>query len=88
LAGAELAHQPTVERQRVAQLIARLRIVYPDDRFAAIYGQLFAGLERARQRVPPMDLLIATAAMIDSAPLVTRDVSDFRRIPGLEIESY
>jgi tRNA(fMet)-specific endonuclease VapC len=88
LAGAELANRSTVERERVEQLIAGMRIVYPDDRFPAMYGRLFARLERARRRVPPMDLLIATAAIIDSAPLVTRDVSDFSRIPGLEIESY
>jgi len=26
--------------------------------------------------------------LVDAAPLVTRDLRDFTRIPGLEIESY
>ena len=32
-----------------------------------------------------MDLLIATAALVDAAPVVTRNVQDFSRIPGLEV---
>jgi predicted nucleic acid-binding protein len=35
-----------------------------------------------------MDLLIATAAIIDSAPLLTRNLRDFNRIPGLDVKSY
>lgn len=88
LVGAELSNHPSIERQRIEQLIARLRIVYPDQRFPAVYGHVFGAQERARQRVPTMDLLIAIAAIIDSAPLVTRDARDFSRIPGLEVLSY
>jgi tRNA(fMet)-specific endonuclease VapC len=88
LAGAELASHPALERQRIQRLSVGLHVVYPDERFPSVYAKLVAVQERARQRVPAMDLLIATAAIIDSAPLVTRDVHDFSRIPGLEIESY
>jgi predicted nucleic acid-binding protein len=35
-----------------------------------------------------MDLLIATAALIDDAPLVTRNVKDFSRVPGLRVVGY
>lgn len=33
-------------------------------------------------------LLIATAAVLDDAPLVTRNVKDFIRIPGLRVLQY
>ena len=33
-------------------------------------------------------LLIGTAALIDDAPLVTKNVKDFRRVPGLRVISY
>jgi predicted nucleic acid-binding protein len=35
-----------------------------------------------------MDLLIATAAVVDGAPLVTRNATDFGRIMGLEVLTY
>jgi predicted nucleic acid-binding protein len=35
-----------------------------------------------------MDLLIATAAILDDAPLVTGNVKDFSRVPGLRVIGY
>jgi predicted nucleic acid-binding protein len=38
--------------------------------------------------MPSMDLLIATAALLDDAPLITRNVKDFSRVPGLRVMGY
>jgi len=35
-----------------------------------------------------MDLLIATAARVDGARLVTRNVRDFERVPALDVIGY
>jgi predicted nucleic acid-binding protein len=35
-----------------------------------------------------MDLLIGTAALLDDAALVTRNVRDFSKIPGLRLLAY
>jgi len=35
-----------------------------------------------------MDLLIATAAVVDGAALVTRNPKDFSRITGLAVVAY
>jgi predicted nucleic acid-binding protein len=35
-----------------------------------------------------VDLLIATAAIIDEAALLTRNVKDFSRVPGLRVLKY
>jgi predicted nucleic acid-binding protein len=35
-----------------------------------------------------MDLLIGTAALLDDAALVTRNVKDLSRVPGLRLLSY
>lgn len=87
-AGAELASEPAEERQHVRRLCAGLEIVYPDERFPLVYGRVLATLERAGQRIAAMDLLIATAALVDAAPVVTRNVGDFSRVPGLEVVTY
>jgi predicted nucleic acid-binding protein len=35
-----------------------------------------------------LDLLIGTAALLEDAALVTRNVKDFSKIPGLRVLSY
>jgi predicted nucleic acid-binding protein len=88
LAGAELSRPASAERQRVHRLCGSLHIVYPDERFPAAYARLLASQERTRQRIATMDLLIATAAVVEGAPLVTRNVKDFSRVSGLEVVPY
>jgi tRNA(fMet)-specific endonuclease VapC len=38
--------------------------------------------------VATMDLLIATTAVLDDATLLTRNVKDFSRVPGLRVQTY
>jgi predicted nucleic acid-binding protein len=45
-------------------------------------------LRESRQAVSTMDLLIATAARLADARLVTRNVRDFERVPGLHVLTY
>lgn len=87
-AGAELAKKALVEHEVLDQLLSGLLVSYPDDRFPPMYGRLLAGAQRAGRSVAAMDLLIATAALLDDAPLVTRNVNDFSRIPGLRVLRY
>jgi len=86
LAGAEGARQPTVERQRVRRLCSRFVVSYPDDRFAPAYARSLTALRN--RPIATMDLLIATAALVDGAVLVTRNGRHFSRVPGLQIRSY
>ena len=87
-AGAELAKRPLQDHETLDHLLSGLLVVYPDDRFAPEYGRLFAATRRGGRRVAAMDLLIATAALLDDAPLVTRNVKDFSRVPGLRVLKY
>ena len=87
-AGAELARQPLREHEELDRLLSGLLVAYPDDRFAGTYARLLAGLSRRGRPVATMDLLIATAALLDDAPLVTRNQRDFARVPGLRVVGY
>ncbi len=87
-AGAELARNSSLEVKKIRRLLDAIQIVYPDERFAETYGALLAWQERARQRIPTMDLLIATTAVLAKTPLVTRNVKDFSRVPGLSVLGY
>jgi len=87
-AGAELSRKPLREHEEIDRLLTGLIVAYPDDRFAAAYGRLLASIERTRSRVASMDLLIATAALLDDARLLTRNTKDFSRVPGLRLLEY
>ena len=87
-AGAELTRRALQTHESLDRLVSGLLVVFPDDRFAAAYGRLLAAMRRGGSQVATMDLLIATAATLDDAPLVTRNVKDFSRIPGLRVLQY
>lgn len=87
-AGAELSEDPERERSRVEALLSPLSLALPDARFPPVYGRLLAELSGRGVRVPTMDLLIGTSAIVQRAPLVTRNAADFDRIPGLQVLSY
>ena len=87
-AGAELSRHAMREHEALDQLLSGLLVAYPDARFAPAYARLLAATTRGGRPVAAMDLLIATAATLDDAPLVTRNVKDFSRVPGLRVLDY
>ncbi len=87
-AGAELSSEPSRELRNVQRLCGSLQVAYPDEQFPLIYGRLLAELERNKQKISTMDLLIATSAVRTEAPLVTRNLRDFSRVRGLKLLDY
>lgn len=88
--GAELARRPVQEHERLDLFLAGLLVAYPDDRFPQAYARLLASVahDSKRPAAATMDLLIATSALLDDAPLVTRHAKDFSRVPGLRVLKY
>ena len=72
LAGAELSSGHRLSGSRCGACAPSCR----SHRFPPTYARLLASQERKRQRIATMDLLIATAAVVDGAALVTRNPKD------------
>ena len=51
-------------------------------------GQLRAQLERKGPPIGPYDLLIAGIALAHDLTVVTRNVREFLRVPGLQVENW
>ena|SRR5215471_6356209 len=70
--------------QRGQEFYQRLRCLPFDESAAAIFDQLL----RQKTRIGKNDLAIAAITLSVSGILVTRDVVDFGRVPGLIIENW
>ena len=62
---------------------------YPfDDGAARLYAEIRAVLARAGTPTGPYDTMIAAIARANGLTLVTHNVSEFSRVPGLTIEDW
>ncbi len=79
---------------KYVQAMSRLHAMFDDfaDRrvidFDAASAVQYQRLIKLRLRMGTMDLRIAAIALAQSAVLVTRNVADFRRVPGLIAEDW
>ena len=83
------------EKARSARLAANVEDVLDSIRVApldvpadAAYADLRAHLERAGTPIGNNDMLIAAQALADDSILVTDNVREFSRVPGLKIENW
>lgn len=60
------------------------RVLDFDDRSAAVFQELL----KQTIGVGPMDLKIASIALSLNATLLSRNLKDFRRVPGLRVEDW
>jgi len=75
-------------RAALIQFLITLPVVPFDERSTQTYGQIRAGLEGQGIVVGPMDLLIASQAISLGLTLVTNNVRELSRIPGLTLENW
>ena len=78
------------EQNRIALLhfVSPLSIMAYDADAAQHYGEIRAELEKVGQPIGSMDLLIAAHARSSNLIMVTHNVKEFARVPGLKIEDW
>ena len=69
-------------------LLAAVQVVDMDAEAARQYGRLRAHLRSIGQPIGPNDLWIAAHALACDVPLVTHNLSEFQRVPGLSVETW
>ena len=86
--GASKSRRREENRNALLRFAAAFDIVPFDDRDVEAYGLIRAGLERRGHVIGPYDLQIAAQAITRDLVLVTNNVEEFRRVPGLRIENW
>jgi len=86
--GAEKSAQPERNLADIEAFAARLEVLAFDEAAAAHFGQLRAELAKAGNPIGPYDQMIAGHARSLGLILVTNNMKEFKRVPGLRVENW
>ena len=82
------ADEPQANTVRVWRVLLNFRIEDFGEHAALHVGQIRADLEPRGMKIGPLDTLIAAHARSLDAVLVTDNVREFSRVPGLTVENW
>ena len=86
--GAEKSTQSARNLADVEALAARLEVAPFDSEAAIHFGQVRAELAASGKIIGPYDLMIAGHARSRGLILVTNNMREFKRVPGLRVENW
>ncbi|MEZ5847586.1 MAG: tRNA(fMet)-specific endonuclease VapC [Geminicoccaceae bacterium] len=86
--GAEKSARRVENLTAIEQFAARLEVLSFGEKAAAHYGQLRAELERAGTPCGPHDMQIGAHARSEGLIVVTNNMREFARMPGLRVENW
>ena len=87
-AGTALANDSHLELFRVESLLRPLRILPFDEKSVRAAGLLRVMLQKRGTSIGNGDRLIAATAIAHDASVVTSNVREFQRVPGLIVEDW
>lgn len=88
LFGARNSSRVAENLERLDRFFAPLESLVFDDLAAEHYGVLRAWLRREGSPIGANDMLIAAIALANDATLATRNLDEFRRVPGLRVQRW
>jgi tRNA(fMet)-specific endonuclease VapC len=87
-AGVERCQQPVTERLKVDAFIRPLHRLPFDEAAAAQTARIRWHLERKGIPIGPYDLMLAGQSLALDLTLVTHNLREFGRVPGLKVEDW
>lgn len=86
--GVAKSGRPARNREALEQFVSPLEVAPFDRRATAAYGKVRTTLEKKGQPIGSMDLLIAAHAISLEVRLITHNVKEFGKVPGLHVEDW
>jgi tRNA(fMet)-specific endonuclease VapC len=86
--GASKSTRQAYHESLIVAFCAPLEIAEFDAQAAEFYGATRAALEAVGTPIGPLDTLIAAHALALGATVVTGNLREFRRVPGLVVEDW
>ena len=86
--GAEKSSKSKESRQILEQLITLIPVLPLDETVSTHYGKIRLHLQTSGKPIGNNDLWIASHALANKLILVTNNVAEFERVPGLRVENW
>jgi tRNA(fMet)-specific endonuclease VapC len=86
--GAEKSGRKTKNLATLDELFSGIESFPFDDAAARQYGMVRAALSLTGTPIGPNDLMIAAIALTHAAVVVTHNLREFSRVPGLQLEDW
>ena len=86
--GAEKSNDVSRNTAVVEDFVSRLAVLPYDDKAAWQYGNIRAKLEKSGQTIDVNDLHIAAHVRSNGLTLITNNMREFERVPGLLLENW
>ncbi|MDO4182113.1 MAG: type II toxin-antitoxin system VapC family toxin [Coriobacteriia bacterium] len=86
--GVRKSAHPKKEEARLQAFAAPFAVAPFDEACAYKAAEIRAMLEKRGERIGAYDVLIAATALANNAILATNNVREFKRVPGLQIETW
>jgi tRNA(fMet)-specific endonuclease VapC len=86
--GVQKSRLPSQNQEALEQFLLPLVILDFDQDAARAYGRLRAILETRGRLIGPLDMLIAAHALSRNLSLVTNNMREFSRVPGLKVLNW
>ena len=86
--GMKHSSNPARNEQALLRFLTPLSILPFGPAAASEYGEIRAYLQSQGTPIVPLDMLIAGHARAEKMILVTNNVREFERVPGLELENW
>ncbi len=88
LYGLALSAGPEKYRSAIEKFLQYTQVLDYPERAAPDYAEIRAALKRSGQMIGANDLFLAAHARSLGLTLVTNNVREFRRVPGLNVENW
>ncbi|MDZ7754797.1 type II toxin-antitoxin system VapC family toxin [Rhodohalobacter sp.] len=88
LYGVEKSSRKRENYQKLQEFLMPFEIVPYNSSMSETYAEIRTACERKGAGVGPNDLLIATIVIANNGTLVTRNLKEFGRIPGLKLTEW
>lgn len=86
--GAEKSSKPKESRHILEQLTALIPVLPLEETVSSHYGKIRQYLQTSGKPIGNNDLWIAAHALANKLTLVTNNVAEFERVPGLRVENW
>lgn len=86
--GAQKSYSPEKNRFLVERFLSPYEIVPFSSECARVYARIRSDLETQGVTIGPNDYIIAASALAHGAVVITSNVKEFLRVPGLSTETW